>query len=215
MTFKKNILLFSVFIIILLAIVTHTFSSYILSRIGGFLIVDEQPVKSDAAVVLNTGVEYYPRLIEAAQLYRKKFTEKVVINGNRKTDVLRELERRGFRGCCRWDEDRKRILELLGVPRMDVISVSAEDAYDTASEAKAVGYRLVSAGIKKIIIATSKSHTRRAQFIWNRLYGDRLEICAVSAKSDPYDPKGWWKDGRQIRWVLAEYGAWIYYWWKS
>ena len=37
----------------------------------------------------------------------------------------------------------------------------------------------------------------------------------VVVPSNPYDAKGWWRDGRQIRWVLAEYGAWIYYGWKS
>jgi hypothetical protein len=37
----------------------------------------------------------------------------------------------------------------------------------------------------------------------------------VSAKTDPYDPGGWWKDGRQIRWLMTEYGAWIYYYWKN
>jgi len=33
--------------------------------------------------------------------------------------------------------------------------------------------------------------------------------------TDPYDPGSWWRNGRQIRWVMAEYGAWIYYWWKT
>ncbi len=37
----------------------------------------------------------------------------------------------------------------------------------------------------------------------------------VSAQTDPYDPDHWWKDGRQIRWVLAEYGGWVYYWWQT
>jgi hypothetical protein len=37
----------------------------------------------------------------------------------------------------------------------------------------------------------------------------------VSAEIDPYDPRSWWKDGRQIRWILAEYGVWFIYWWKS
>jgi hypothetical protein len=46
------------------------------------------------------------------------------------------------------------------------------------------------------------------------MYKDRLTIYASPAASDPYDPEKWWKDGRQIRWVMAEYGAWLYYWWK-
>ena len=45
--------------------------------------------------------------------------------------------------------------------------------------------------------------------------GNRLSIYMVAAASDPYDPDNWWKDGRQIRWLLAEYGAWIFYWWKE
>jgi len=190
------------------------FSGPVLSQLGQFLICDEKPVASDAVVVLNTGVEYYPRLIEAAELFRKGLAQKVVINGNRKTDVLRGLEKRGFKECCPWYEDRVRILDILGVPRKEILTISAEDAYDTVSEAEAVGRELVREGLRRVIITTSKSHTRRAGYIWTTMFGDRLSICTVSAKTDPYDPKGWWKQGRQIRWVLAEYGAWVYYWWK-
>jgi hypothetical protein len=64
-------------------------------------------------------------------------------------------------------------------------------------------------------VTTSKSHTRRAAFIWRNLFKDQLTVCVVAAATDPYDPAGWWKQGRQIRWVLAEYGAWLYYWWKK
>ena len=34
-------------------------------------------------------------------------------------------------------------------------------------------------------------------------------------KDDPFNPKAWWKEGRQIRWVLSEYGAWFYYYWQA
>jgi uncharacterized SAM-binding protein YcdF (DUF218 family) len=162
----------------------------IMSRLGEFLVLDEEPVHSDAVIVLCTGVEYYPRLIEAAELYRRGFARKVVINGNRKTDVLRSLEEKGFQKCCPWYEESLRILSLLGVPKDQVICINAEDAYDTVSEADIVGKEILLEEFTKIIITTSKF-------------------------TDPYNPKGWWKEGRQIRWVLAEYGAWIYYWWKT
>jgi len=138
-----------------------------------------------------------------------------VINGNRKTDVIRNLENKGFQRCCPWYEDSLRILSLYGVPREKVLCVNAEDAYDTMSEAEVVGNELIQQGISRIILTTSKYHTGRARFIWAKMYKERLSITPVSAKSDPYDPKGWWKHGRQIRWVLAEYGAWVYYWWKA
>lgn len=175
------------------------FSETLLAQLGQFLICDEKPGVSDAVVVLNTGVEYYPRLIEAADLFRKGLAQKVVINGNRKTEVLRDLEKRGFKNCCPWYEDSVRILELLGVPRRDTITISAEDAYDTVSEAEAVGRELVKKGIGSVIVVTSKSHTRRAHFIWSEMYDNKLSISVVPARSDPYNPKSWWKDGRQIR----------------
>jgi len=208
-----GVLKFAFFILIAAAAV-YQFSDPILKPMGSFIVKDDNPVRSDAIVVLNSGVEYYPRLIEAASLYNRGFAQTVVINGNRKTDVLRELENKGFETCCPWYENSLRILSLFGVPRSNVIWISAEDAYDTISEAEAVGNELIRRGYKQIIITTSKYHSRRAHFIWQRMFEKKLTICSVSAKSDPFDPQSWWKSGRQIRWVLAEYGSWIYYYWK-
>jgi uncharacterized SAM-binding protein YcdF (DUF218 family) len=182
---------------------------------GDLIVVSDRPSPSDAAVVLNTGIEYYPRLIQAADLYRQGLAAHIVINGNRKTDSLRDLERRGFKRCCLWDSDSVSILTMLGVPEDKIIRISNEDAYDTVSEATVVGRELIDRKLTTVIITTSKYHSRRAKFIWQKRYGKQLTIFVVSAETDPYDPDNWWKDGRQIRWVLAEYGAWIFYWWKE
>jgi len=201
------VLLFSLFLLFI-------FLNPILSGFGHLLIVDDKPIHSDVAVVLTTGIDYYPRLIEAADLYRKGYTKKIAINGNRSTDILKDLKKKGYEECCSWYENSFRILSLHNVPRDKIIAVSAEDAYDTITEANIVGRELLRQHTKSIIITTSKFHTRRAKFIWENLFGDQFTIIAISAKTDPYDPDGWWKHGRQIRWVLAEFGAWMYYWWK-
>ena len=182
-----------------------------LSKIGGFLVVDEQDVRADAAVVLSTGVDYYPRLMQAADLFKSGNVNRIVINGNRKTDVLRKLEQLGFDRCCHWSENSLRILELLGVPRERVTTISAEDVFDTISEAKYVGQRLLKSNYKSLIVTTSRFHTRRANAIWSSLYQDTIQIYTSAAKKDPYKPDGWWREGRQIRWVLAEYGGWFYF----
>jgi len=200
---------------VLFVVILYLSSGVLLAMIGNFLVVDEAPVRSDAVVVLHTGLECYPRLVEAAALYRAGMAGTVVVNGNRQSDVLREIETLGFERCCPWYEDRVRILELLGVSRKDVMTMSVEDAYDTISEAREVGKELLRKGCRRIIITTSKSHTRRAGYIWRESFKDRLSVIVVASKTDPYDPKGWWRDGRQIRWVLAEYGAWVYMFWKS
>ena len=92
--------------------------------------------------------------------------------------------------------------------------ISAEDAYDTVSEAKLVGAALIRQGFKRIIVTTSKYHTRRARYIWRHLFAGQLEVSVAAAAEDPFNPESWWRDGRQIRWLLAEYGAWVYYFWK-
>lgn len=213
---KKRIRIL-VCIVLLLCIVmaVYAVSGRLLQGIGEFLVHDDPPSHSDAVVVLNTGLEYYPRLIEAAAMYKQGLADRIIINGNRKTDSLRDLEAMGFKSCCPWYEDRMSILELLDVPRNDVLAISVEDAYDTVSEAEAVGAEILKKGYKRIILITSKFHTRRAAYIWEEMYKRKLEVVSVSAKTDPFDPSSWWRQGRQIKWVLAEYGAWIYYYWKN
>ena len=212
---KHRALVYAAAALLLIAALLYFFLGPVLSAAGGFLVLDDGPAPSEAVVVLSTGIGYYPRLIEAAALFREGYAEKVVINGNRKNEALRELERKGFIPCCAWYENSLRILSLLGVPRDRVITLSAEDAYDTASEAKAVGKELIRAGVTRIIITTSKYHTRRARYIWERSFPNRFSIRTVGARTDPYSSSGWWREGRQIRWVLSEYGAWIYYYWKK
>ena len=139
MLIRKKKLLYAGLIGLMVLMVLVIFGPYILTAAGQWLVVSDDPAQSDAIIVLNTGVEIYPRLIEAAALYTAGYADKIVINGNRKTDVLRELEGKGFQGCCAWHENSTRILVLMGVPRDNVIPVSAEDAYDTVSEAEIVG----------------------------------------------------------------------------
>lgn len=199
----------------LLFLALYLLSAPILGWLGHLIVVDEKPSKSDAVVVLNSGVEYYPRLIEAADLYNRGLASKVVINGNRKNEALVMLEEKGLTHCCHWCEEMLRILALYDVPRQDVLCLSAENAYDTVSEAHAVGSALTELGYRNIIVTTSKYHTRRARHIWRNTAEGRLHVRMIPAATDPYDPDGWWREGRQIRWVLAEYGAWVFYWWKQ
>jgi hypothetical protein len=57
--------------------------------------------------------------------------------------------------------------------------------------------------------------SRRACHIWKNLYQGRIRIEVTGAWTDPYSPTTWWQSGRQIRWVLSEYGAWVLYVWNE
>jgi len=145
---SRNLLI----VLLIVFIIVYFSLGFILRGIGHFLVLDEIPVHSDAIVVLNTGVEYQSRLIEAADLYNKGYADHIIINGNRKMDIDRLLEKKGFEPCCPWYEDRIRVLSLYNVPREQVISISAEDVYDSTSEAEVVGNHIKKLGINKIII---------------------------------------------------------------
>jgi len=207
---QKTIALLAGFVLLL-----ALFHRPILTAVGRWLVQSQPVAHADAAVVLNTGVNIYARLIEAAALYSDGVVDKVVINGNRKNDVLRRLEAAGYRAGRPWYAERVDLLGFLQVDGNDVIAVSAEDAYDTVSEARDVGQELIARGIRSVVVTTSKFHTRRAGFIWRSLFGDRLSIHTAAARDDPFDPVGWWRSGRQVRWVMAEYGAWLFFYWKK
>ena len=187
----------------------------ILTGMGTLLVVRDIPPRADASVVLYTGVDIYPRLMAAAELYNDNRVQNVVINGNRKTAVLRGLESGGYKQPCRWYAEEISVLTHLGVPKEHIIAISAEDAYDTISEAEIVGKTLINNGMTDVIITTSKFHSRRARHIWENMYKNRLRIYMAPAPNDPFNPASWWKNGRQIRWVLSEYGAWLYYYWMN
>ena len=200
--------IFLVVLVIAFLVVLH---EKILTGMGSILVVEDIPKKASAAVVLNTGVDIYPRLIEAANLYRKVKVDRVVINGNRKTDILRALESDGYEPPSKWHAEIISVLTHQKVPKDHIMAISAEDAYDTISEAKIVGAILINNGMSSVVITTSKFHSRRARHIWSKMYKGKLKVFVAPAKNDPFNPEAWWKNGRQIRWVLSEYGAWIYY----
>jgi uncharacterized SAM-binding protein YcdF (DUF218 family) len=184
---------------------------WILPVLGSFLVVGTEPRPADAILVLSTGIDYYPRLIEAAQLVQAGYAPIVAINGNRKTPILRELEAAGFSPAVPWDTDTRRILNLLGVGDDQILSISVEDAYDTLTEARGLAPTLREQGYKRLLIVTSPFHTWRAGHIWRDQFGEDFEITTVPARRDPFDPDGWWREGRQIRQLLAEYGGWLFY----
>jgi len=204
-----------IFLVVLLFGFLVVIHGKILTGVGSLLVVQDIPPKAEAAVVLNTGVDIYPRLLEAADLYKQARIEKVVINGNRKTDILRDLESSGYDPPCKWYAEEISVLIFKGVAKDHIIAISADDAYDTISEAKIVGETLINNGMSNVIITTSKFHSRRARHIWSKMYRGKLRIYIAPAQNDPFGPEKWWKDKRQIRWVLSEYGAWIYYYWMK
>lgn len=208
---QKKLLIITLIILTILILSRTTWLSYL----GQKLIIDNPAEKADVAIVLTTGVDYLPRLLQAAKLYRDKRVPRILINGNRKTDAIRKLELQGFVSDCKWYENSLRILSMYGVPREKVWTVSAEDVFDSVSEAQVIKPFLVKQNVSNLIITTSKFHTRRSGYVWRKVMGKNYSITTSAAAEDPFDPDNWWNNGRQVKQVMGEYGGMAYYLWKQ
>ena len=209
---KRKIVSVPILIVLVLSAL-FIFRAPILTCLGNCLVRDDKFSHADAAVVLNSYP--LPRLIEASRLYKNKKVDKIVINGNRKSEARRWLDERGYKDPIPWYNKRIAVLELLDIPNEDIILISAEDAYDTVSEAYYVGNKLAEMGMKTIAVTTSNFHTRRAGYIWDKMHSKRFKIYVVGAKEGFFEPDGWWEDGKQTRALLSEYGAFLFYFWKA
>jgi uncharacterized SAM-binding protein YcdF (DUF218 family) len=86
----------------------------------------------------------------------------------------------------------RQVLERSGVPS-SAIHVLGPKTVNTADEVRAISSRMDAVGGKRVIVVTSKSHTRRVRVLWQRLVGTRLEALVRYTSSDPYDPQRWWR----------------------
>lgn len=170
----------------------------------------EAPVASDAAVVLFHDTEVYMRMTEAARLYQEGYVRKIVVNGGRVHPVLKKMKAQGLSREWKWDEEYHSVLEFLGVPLKDVIFIQVEDAFDSKGEARFLGRKLMELGFKELIITTNKYHSRRAGYIWEKLYGDDMRILVVPVRDESFSPFTWWKDARQFKWTIYETGSWLF-----
>jgi uncharacterized SAM-binding protein YcdF (DUF218 family) len=84
-----------------------------------------------------------------------------------------------------------RILMHEGVPA-DAIRVLQPSVLNTADELTAVSAALAEERSSKVIIVTSKVHTRRVQILWHRIAAGGGQALVRAAADDPVEPGRWW-----------------------
>jgi uncharacterized SAM-binding protein YcdF (DUF218 family) len=155
---------------------------------GPWLVTDDplQPAKS--VVVLGGQVPF--RAMEAAAVYKQGWAPEVWLTQGAYTEVDAALDDLGIDRIPEHDYSR-RVLDRLGVPDA-AIRVLAERNVNTADEIRAVKKRLEAVAADRVIIVTSKSHTRRVKTLWRKLVGNHPEAIVRYAADDPFDPVHWW-----------------------
>jgi uncharacterized SAM-binding protein YcdF (DUF218 family) len=171
-----------------------------LQGVGRWLIVTDPLEPSPVAVVLGGEVPFRAR--EAALLFREKWVARVWLTrgGGKSRDGVAG-------GLGTWPRDYTlqniEVLERLGVPG-SAIRILDHRSRNTASELKIVAKALRREGIDRVIIVTSKAHTRRVRATWRVLVGTLPRVIIRPAGEDPYEPIRWWRRTRDTKVVSHE-----------
>jgi uncharacterized SAM-binding protein YcdF (DUF218 family) len=184
-------------------------ATWSLARLGYWLIVDDPLTRAGAMVVLAGDFPF--RAMEAAALYREGWAVEVWLASTRVVARDAALERLGLPPVGGEEEANRAVLIRLGVPAAAIRLVPGI-AQRTADEVRLVAEELGRQRQDRVILVTSKAHTRRVRALWRRLAGAESRAIVHFAREDPFDPGRWWGNTRDAllvsREVLGLLNAW-------
>jgi len=195
---KRRLLLFLLLIGILL------FWQYprLLHGLGQLLVKEDRPEKADLIVALSGSL--VDRTLTAIDLYQAGWSDKIFIFREEKPDGYDLLERRGIR----LPEGRDLACEILlssGVPKGAILTDERE-VTSTYDEACVMRDFLKSHPLSKLILVTSKYHSRRAHLTFRSLLNTpKIQIFSCPTPYDEFDPQRWWKQETIRERVFFEY----------
>jgi uncharacterized SAM-binding protein YcdF (DUF218 family) len=163
-----------------------------LLRFAGESLVVEDPLqKSDAIIVLSMDNFYADRATRSAEIYRQGLAPLVVASGERL---------RPFAGVAELMEHD--LLER-GVPK-DKILRFAHDSDSTREEAEALAKLASEKKWKSVIVVTSNYHTRRARYIFARIFPANISVSVAAARDGDFDPDHWFEKRKGIKLFVRE-----------
>jgi uncharacterized SAM-binding protein YcdF (DUF218 family) len=170
---------------------------------GGRYLQHEDPLqKSDAIFVLaGTRAE---RPLEAIDLYKEGYAPIVILSPGIEENAEVLLRKRGVR-FPRQDELQREALVQSGIPPAAVLSIGGS-VDNTAQEANLLRAIVQARGWRRVIIVTSKYHTRRTGFAFRRgLEGTGAQVIMRATRYDSSDPARWWRHRSDVRYALSEW----------
>jgi uncharacterized SAM-binding protein YcdF (DUF218 family) len=197
--FGKGLLLIN-FVLFMIP-VTYLAYQPLLRMSASIIMTDDEPQKSDAILVLSGGEP--GRAWEAADLYRIKLAEYVVLTKERPTVDEAELLKLGVE-VVDGHGNYVRVLRGLGVPEDKILTIEppVEDTFD---ELRLVRELCTKRDWHSLIIVTSNYHTRRARLTARYLFGTSFQISVVSSKHGGLDRNAWWKNNADVRTFVIEF----------
>lgn len=168
---------------------------------GHYLILDEPPIKADAIVVLaGARVE---RWLEAVDLYREGFAPVVALSPGIVEPAEERLRSMGVHYPTDIELARDTMAQL-GVPPT-AITMLPGPVDNTADEAEAARDVALARGWTGLVVVTSKYHSRRTRFAFERaLRGTGIAVRVVASRHDVVQADRWWTSRADLRYVISE-----------
>lgn len=191
---KSRFLFFGAGFFLLLAIL-HT---PLLTFMGNFLIITDPLEKKDIIIVLS-GSSTGHRVAKGVELYKKGYAYKIIMIG---TEI-------------QWNTYEQEIMKDhavdLGVPESDVEAVN--QGQSTYAQAKKMVEVMKNKGYKSAIVVTSDYHTRRTEYIFDKIFlPASVNVIVSPSPSGRFDAEEWWKNADYAKTVFYEYTKLLWYW---
>lgn len=183
-------------------------AAYPLSRLGAWLVVEDPLQQADAIVVL--GGTMYERQLEAVDLFTSGYAPRIFVLREIQDWGEVELIKRGVPYVKPVDIQIDTMVKV-GVPR-DAIGI-LEPANSTAQEADHVHDLVTAQRLSRVIVVTSKQHTRRARLVMNRrMRNTGAQVIVRASRYDREDVEHFWRDRGTLRFTLFETQRLFAYW---
>lgn len=168
------------------------------ANLGRWLIV-EDPLQHASAIAVLSG-RMPSRAVEAARIYRDGYAPEVWLTHSLEPGATLEKLSVQYTGEEMYD---KQVLMHGGVPEA-AIRILDPAILNTQDEIKAIGQALQTQANAKVIIVTSKVHTRRTRALWNRLSAKQGEAIVRGVSDDSFEAAYWWQSTTDVLDVVRE-----------
>lgn len=170
-------------------------------QVGQWLVVEDPLQPARAIVVLGGQLPF--RAIEAARIYRQGLAPEVWLTRGASPAEQAAWKKLGIPYIPEEVYNRE-ILERMGVPEVSICLLE-DSVRNTAGEVLLVARQLRKMGGERVILVTSKPHSRRVKATWRTLVGDVPQVEVRCVADDTYHASGWWKNSDDALAVSREF----------
>jgi uncharacterized SAM-binding protein YcdF (DUF218 family) len=184
-----------------LAIAAPILAVYALRTAGRLLMVQDALQPARGIVVLGGQMPF--RSMEAAAIYRQGWAPEVWLTQGAFSEEDVALKNLRIDRTPEYEYSR-RVLERLNVPAA-AIRVLPGNNQNTADEVRTIDRELEARGGGRVIIISSKYHTRRIRALWHLLARRDAQAIVRYTPDDPFDASRWWRNSDDANRVTHEW----------